>query len=77
MANGSKPSLMERMRGKRTKDIRLPQEAHTGRDERLPAATPLQNIRENIERTRDALMARGPKKMAKRNGGRRMAARRA
>lgn len=74
MANGSKPSFVERLRGKRTKNIRLPQEAHTPRDPRLPAPTPLESIRENIERTRDVLR---PKKMSRRNGGRRSAARRA
>lgn len=72
--NPSPPSLVERVRGKRTKDIRLPQEAHTQRDRRLPAATPLESIRENVERTRDALR---PKKMSTRRGKRASASRRA
>jgi len=78
MANGtqnpSPPSMIEKLRGKRSKDIRLPQEAHTGRDPRLPTAGPLESIRENVERTRDALR---PRKVAKRAMGRRTGARRA
>lgn len=76
MANGGNPSppgMIEKLRGKRTKDIRLPQEAHTGRDARLPAATPIQSIRENVERARDALR---PRKMSKR-ASKREASRRA
>jgi hypothetical protein len=72
--NPSPPSLMERIRGKRTKDIRLPQEVDTQRDPRLPAASPLESIRENIERTRDALR---PKKMSSKRARKRGATRRA
>jgi len=61
----SRPSLVERLRGKRTSDIRLPQEAHTTRDPRLPAAGPLESIRENVERTKDVLR---PRKLSRRNG---------
>ena len=46
-------TFLERIRGKRTRDIHLPQEAHTTRDPRLPQPTTLQSAREGLDRLRD------------------------
>lgn len=62
-------SLYERIRGKRTRDIRLPMSADSVRDPRLPKATPMQDIQENAERVRDILRPRkGARRTGKRNG---------
>jgi hypothetical protein len=52
----AKMSFMERLRGKRTKDIRLPND--TGdRDRRLPKSTPVEDVRRGLDSLRGLVKA--------------------
>lgn len=55
----------------RRSDIRLPMEAHTRRDPRLPKPTRAQQLRENTERLRDRARRMAPKRSATGRGTRR------
>lgn len=70
MANSPGVGFIGRLRGKRTKDIRLPSEGE--RDPRLPPPSGFEAAREGMERLQAALRPppRTPKRAAKRTAKR-------
>jgi hypothetical protein len=61
---GSKPSFIERMRGKRTSDIRLPNDTGA-RDKRLPPSTKADDIRRGYDAVQGLIKAIDAKKPKK------------